>query len=268
MGTVAVFQLIDSSTCCLTHQLVTHTDTADGFATHRHLFLQDIDSLNTTVWIARTISQKQSVELHIGIVVVPGHTNHLHSATYQTADDVLLHTAVNQHHASACSFVIFNNVFARNLLHPVYVLVCRERVAAHRAFELQAAHHHAVLTQHLRQLAGINAGNSWHLLTLQPVAQTLAGIPVAIRFAIVADNDCRGINPVALHKRGQSVVLHRKRRHSVVSHQRIGQHHQLTGIARVGQTFRIAHHGGVEHHLTSHWGIIAEALALEFRSII
>ena len=119
MGTMTVFQLIDGGTAGLCQQLVAHADTADGFARGRHLFLQHLYSCHTTIRIARAISQEETIELHIGIVVVPRYTDHFYPSANQAADDVMLHATIHQHHLLACAFVIADNVFAANLIYPV-----------------------------------------------------------------------------------------------------------------------------------------------------
>ena len=125
-----------------------------------------------------------------------------------------------------------------------------------------------MLTEHLCQLAGVDARHARHLFALEPVSQTLTGVPMGIGLTIVTHDNGQGIYPVALHESGNAIALYGKGRHAIVAYQRIGQRHQLSGIARICQALGIAHHGRVEYHLSNHGLLIAEALSLEFRSVL
>ena len=52
--------------------------------------------LFTSLWVARTIGQKQSIELKLVEVIVPRHAHHLDTAPDQTTDDIRLHAAVDE----------------------------------------------------------------------------------------------------------------------------------------------------------------------------
>ena len=91
---------------------------------------------------------------------------------------------------------------------------------------------------------------------------------MGIGLAIIAHDNGRSVNPVALHKGGDTISLHLEGRHTIVTHQRVGQRHQLSGIAGVCQTLRIAHHGRVEHNLARHGFLISEALSLKCCSVL
>ena len=274
MGAVTVLQLIDSGTGSFGQQLITHTDATDGSAAFRQLTLQHIHRFDTTVWIAGAIGQEQAVELHISIVVVPGHTDDLATTVDQTTDDILLDTAVDKNHLTPCPLVVADDIAATDTLHPVdgtVVFLCRLLLWHSNilnAFELQPTHHHTMLTQHLRQGTGVDAGHTGYVLTLQPVAQRLACIPVVVLLAIVTHDDGRGINLVTLHESGEPVGLNTERRHTIVAHQRIGKHQHLAGIAGVGERLGITHHGSIEHHLTCYGLLIPEALSLESCSVL
>ena len=73
---------------------------------------------------------------------------------------------------------------------------------------------------------------------------------------------------LTLHKRRQIILFDRERRYSVVSDQRIGQHHQLTGVRRIGKAFRITGHGSIEHHFAGYRLIVTKREAVELASVI
>ena len=125
-----------------------------------------------------------------------------------------------------------------------------------------------MLSEHLRQGPSVDACHTWYLLATEPITQALYGIPVRILLGIVADDEGLGINTVALHKIGYTIITHAKRGYTIVAHQWISHHEHLPRIAGVCQTLRITHHGRVEHHLSDHFLIVAEALPSEFCSVL
>ena len=46
--------------------------------------------------VARTVSQELSIEVKLVEIIVPRHSNDLHTPPNQTADDVRLHAAIHQ----------------------------------------------------------------------------------------------------------------------------------------------------------------------------
>ena len=222
MRAVPILQLIDRRTTGLCQQLVTHADTTDGLATHGHLLLQNLDSIHTLVGVARTVSQEETVEGHLRIVIVPRYANHLNATVDETAYDVGLHTAIDEHHLLAGTLVVADDILAADTLHPVDGTVVLGFNCCSITVEDQLAHHHAMLTKHLRQLTGVNARHTGHLLTLQPVGQALLGVPVRVLLAVVGHNDSRSVDSVTLHKRRQAILLEREWRHTIVTHKRKG----------------------------------------------
>ena len=124
-----------------------------------------------------------------------------------------------------------------------------------------------MLTQHFSQLAGVDAGNSRHMLALEPIGKRLYSIPMTILLAIVGNDDCRSMDFVTLHKCSQTILFDSERRHAIVTYKRISENHQLTCVGRVGKALRIAHHGCIEHHLASNGLVVAKRLSVELGSI-
>ena len=264
---MTILQLVDSSTGSLGKQLVTHADTADRLAALADLLANNINSILTHIWVARTIGKEQSVEVHIGVIVIPRHTNHLYASVDEATDDVCLHTAVNENHLLAGTLVVTDNLLAAHLVNEVYTLVVSLRYVVRLIIKENLTHHHAMLTKHLSQLTGIDACDSWHFLTLQPVGKTLHCIPVAVLLAVIIHDDGRSINLVTLHEGWQTVLLESKWWHTIVAHERECKCHQLTGVRRVGQTLWISHHGCVEHNLARYRSVISKRFAMELGSI-
>ena len=264
---MTILQLVDSSTGSLRKQLVTHTDTADRLATLVDLLADNIHSILAHIWVTRTICQEQAIEIHIGVIVIPRHTNYLNTSVDEATDDVSLHTAVNEYHLLTGTLVITDNLLAAHLVNEVYTLVVSLRDVVWFIIKENLTHHHTMLTKHLSQLTGIDACDSWHLFALQPVGKTLHCIPVAVLLAVIIHDDGRSINLVTLHEGWQTVLLESKWWHTIVAHERECKCHQLTGVRRVGQTLWISHHGRVEHNLARYRSVISKRFAMELGSI-
>ena len=264
---MTILQLVDSSTGSLGKQLVTHTNTADRLAALADLLANNVYCILTHVWVARTIGKEQSVEIHICVIVIPRHTDHLNASVDEATDDVCLHTAVNENHLLAGTLIVTDNLLAAHLVNEVYTLVVSLRYVVWFIIKENLTHHHTMFTKHLSQLTGIDACDSWHLFALQPVGKTLHCIPVAILLAVIIHDDGRSINLVTLHEGWQTILLESKWWHTIVAHERECKCHQLTGVRRVGQTLWISHHGCVEHNLARYRSIISKRFAMELGSI-
>ena len=264
---MTILQLVDSSTGSLGKQLVTHTNTADRLAALADLLANNVYCILTHVWVARTIGKEQSVEIHICVIVIPRHTDHLNASVDEATDDVCLHTAVNENHLLAGTLVVTDNLLAAHLVNEVYTLVVSLRYVVWFIIKENLTHHHTMFTKHLSQLTGIDACDSWHLFALQPVGKTLHCIPVAILLAVIIHDDGRSINLVTLHEGWQTILLESKWWHTIVAHERECKCHQLTGVRRVGQTLWISHHGCVEHNLARYRSVISKRFAMELGSI-
>ena len=140
------------------------------------------------------------------------------------------------------------------------------RVGNHIVFlvvEDDFTHHDPVFTEHLGELSRVDAGDAGHLFALQPFGQTFLRIPMRIVRTVITDNDGARMNAVTFHKGGQTVFFKRERRHTIVAHKWISEHHKLSGIGRIGQTLGITRHRRVENDLTGHGSFITEALSVK-----
>ena len=73
---------------------------------------------------------------------------------------------------------------------------------------------------------------------------------------------------LAFHKQRKSGVSRFCRWDSVVACERIGHHQHLSGIAGVGEAFRVTGHSSIEHHLSTDISFVSEAFAIENGAII
>ena len=77
VAAMAVFQLIHFCTCSLRQQLIAHANATNGLVAVKGLanvFYSD----SGKVGIARTVRNKQSVELHLIEIVIPRHSHNFH----------------------------------------------------------------------------------------------------------------------------------------------------------------------------------------------
>ena len=96
MRAVTVLQFIGLRTCGTRQQLIAQTDT---HARTDSLIIQEgadmLHRLAALLWVARTVSQEQAVELQLVEIIVPRHTNDLDATFDQTADDIGLYATID-----------------------------------------------------------------------------------------------------------------------------------------------------------------------------
>lgn len=122
------------------------------------------------------------------------------------------------------------------------------------------SHHHSVFTKYFGQFTRIDARDTRHLFTFQPFTQTFHCIPVAIFIRIVTYDNRFRMYFLTFHKSGESIRFDGKRRNSIVSYQRIGKSHQLSGVGRVSEALRISGHGGIENYFARHRLLVTKRL--------
>ena len=270
--TVTILQFVDRCACSFREQLVAHADAHAG--THLRIGEKSanvFNSLHAGVGIAGAVGQKQAVELQFIEVVVPRHANHFHTAVDQATNDVVFHTTVHQNHfrcrGVAVSRRITHDFLATYFRNEVNALILSVGHVLRLVVEKDFSHHHPVFTEHFGEFTRVDARNAGHFFALQPFSQTFFRIPMRIVRAVVADNDRPRVDAVAFHKSGQPVFFKREGWHTIVAHQRVSEHHKLSGIGRIGEALGIARHGRVENNLTGHGSFVAEALSVKASTV-
>ena len=228
--------------------------------------------LATLLWVARAIGQEQTVKVQLVKVVVPGHSDNLDPTTYQTTDNIGLDTTVNQNDLFLSTFIITYNLLAAYFLHPVHrtiILSVITPLAFRRGGggEAYLSHHDAMLTEHLGEATGINACDGGNLFSLEPRCQRLLSIPMTKLFTIVSHDECLGMDAVALHEQGKTIVTNTCIWHAVVANQWKCRYQYLPRIAGVCQTLWITRHGGVKDHLSDGLRLEAKRMAIEYCAI-
>ena len=183
----------------------------------------------------------------------------------------MFHTTVHQNHFR-CGGVAVGRRIAHDFLatyfrHEVNALVLRLGHVLRFVIEKDFSHHHAVFAEHFGEFTRVNARDAGHFFALQPFGQTFFRIPMRIVRTVIADDDRPRVDAVAFHESGHPIFFKREGRHTIIAHQRVSEHHKLSGIGRIGEALRIARHGRVEYDLTGHRSFIAEALSVKASTV-
>ncbi len=247
------------------NQLMSHADTEDRQLAPE-LFHQ-LDHRSHVLRVAGAVRQHEAVGmeghdlLHGGVV---GHDRHVAAHAVQQTDDIVLDAAVNGHH------VVFVVGDAR---HPALLAAhARNHVVRHDVL-LQFAQglfagRRGVGDDHLlgplvaddaRQGTGIDAPDGRNVVLLEDLVQRLRVAEVRRRVVVLADDHA------ADGRRFGLVILVG---HTVVADQRVGHHHHLIGVRRVGHDLLIPHHRGVEDDLVDGLAVGTETVSVEFTAVL
>ena len=202
---MAVLELVYIGSGCLCEQLVAHADTTDRLALHIHLLLDNLDCIFASVRVARAVGKEESVEVHVGIIIVPWYTYDLNATVDEATDDIGFHTTINKHNPLASTLVILDNILATYKVNKINALIVGLGDIIWLVVKEDFTHHHTGFAQHFGQFASVDACDAWHMFTLQPLGQALFSIPVRVLLAIVGNNDGRSIDSVTLHECGQTI---------------------------------------------------------------
>ena len=148
MRTMAVFQLVNRGSGSLPQQLIAHANATNRFAGSADLLANYVYSFLTCVRIARPISQKQAVKIHVGIIIIPRNADYFHPSINQTTDDIGLHSAVNEYHFLSCSLLISDDFLTRNFRNKVHSLIISLRHFIRNVVKNNASLHDSMFTKH------------------------------------------------------------------------------------------------------------------------
>lgn len=149
VGAMTILQFVDGGSCGFAQQLVAHADATDRLAAHRDLLADDVDGSLTGIGVAGAVGQEQTIEVHVGIVVVPRHADNLHATVNETTDDIGLDTAVDEHHFLSGTLVVTDDALGGDLVDEVDTLIGGLRHIVGLVVEDDLAHHHAMFAEHL-----------------------------------------------------------------------------------------------------------------------
>ena len=117
---VSIFEFIGFCTTCERKQLITHTDTEYRFI----CFHRCADVGNSCFAVSRisgSVGDKQSVIFQRIKIIIPRHPNNGCIPFEQTAYDVMLHSAIHQHH-SVFSIAIRNYFRAACFCYLIFII--------------------------------------------------------------------------------------------------------------------------------------------------
>src|SRR5207302_1027294 len=211
--------------------------------------------------IARTIRQEYAIRrerLHFLRARLRRHDGHAAAEIGEQPQDIALDAEIVGHdvqplvradgRAAAlrphAALVPLEAALARDNLREIHALQPRELASGFHGrslIDLLAGHDaaglRALLAQHARELARIDAGDGDDAAALEKLGERLVGAPVARQDRQVADDEARGID-----LRGFEVFGCGAR----VADVRAGQCDDLTGVGRIGENFLVARQRGIE----------------------
>mmetsp|Transcript_56273 Transcript_56273/g.101140 ORF Transcript_56273/g.101140 Transcript_56273/m.101140 type:complete len:315 (-) Transcript_56273:450-1394(-) len=214
-ATVSELHLVSLGACSNGQQLVSQAN-----AENRHCWpllhhlAEDLHGGDALLRVARSVAEKQPVELLRGVVVVPG--NNLDAAlqvVQEEAQNVAFHAAVDAHDQRgwAVGIVIPGQVESRLSHRDLSDEVAQVRVLPSRCTRLLANGHSsklgAFLAETLRDCARVDAEDTGHSLLFHPCVEALHGGIVRGREGILCHNNGYGIDLLAFEELGDPVLV-------------------------------------------------------------
>ena len=218
-----------------------------------------VDGFRADGRIAGTVGQEQTVVVHFGEIVVPRHPHDLDVPGNQAAEDVVLDAAIDQDDPLG-ALSVPDDLLAADGLDQVVLNTIGLFGAA---VDDNPSRHHALLPNHPGESPGVDAGDARHLLPLEPVAQALHGVPVAVVLTVIGNHEPADVNPLRLGMQHQAVRAGAHVGNPVIAYEGIAHAEDLPLKRRVRQTFGVPHHRSGENDLAVRRTVIAETPALQ-----
>ena len=265
VAAMAVFQLEGVGTRGPGQQLVPHADAEDGL-----VFLHGLPEVPhrglTQFRVAGAIGDEQPVVFKCVEVVVPRYPYQADAPFYEAAQDIVFHSAVDQHHCFVAVSVTYclRAAYQRHLVLGIGV---GDGEIPAGAMRLDDAGHRAFFAQGLREGPGVYAVDTGYVLFLEPGVQALHSVEMAVGFRIVADDKAPCPDALRLEVAADAVFVGFFGRYPVIAYERIAYTENLAAVRRVGKTFGVTHHGGREHEFSISRGCIPETVAFEYMAV-
>ncbi len=175
VGTVAVLELDGLCASSKSDKLVTHTDAHDGDLRGLKQLAEVVDRGCAVSWVTGAVGDEDTVKVVGDLVdgVVEGEAGDAGAARNETAEDVLLDTAVDQSYVHvAQGRADVEGSFGRYTTHKVDGLrvdVCLVLIGIVLFTNRDASKRRTLLTEVCYNLASVNAGNGGDTLSSTPL---------------------------------------------------------------------------------------------------
>ncbi|MPM21679.1 hypothetical protein SDC9_68124 [bioreactor metagenome] len=147
--------------------MVSHADSENRFS-GLHCFSDVVYGWRTESRVTGTVGNKQSVELHLVKIVIPGYAHDCRIPFQQAADDVVFHTAIDQYHF-VLSAAVDNHLLAACFCNLIFVIGIHKRYIGFTRKD-QFTKHCPFFPDQLGQFARVDAVDGRYFVFLQPVA--------------------------------------------------------------------------------------------------
>jgi len=109
-----------------------------------------------------------------------------------------------------------------------------------------AAKHHPVLAELLRERTRIDAGDARNFMVLQPMMKRTHRLEVAEIFAHLRDDHAAHMHRFALEVLRESPLVHFRARHAVIADEGVREDEDLSAVAWVRETLHVPRHPRIE----------------------
>ena len=269
MCTIAIFELDRLRACSQREQLMTQADTKDGDLAGLHQLAQMVDCLLAMRRITRTVGNEYTIKVVGNLVdrVVEWEAGNAGATADQTAEDVLLDTAID--HSHMAGRIGSTDVKGRLCANPAYQ-VDLFRIHERRVLILivllsncYSGQGRTLLSQICDYSSCINSGNGWDALSGTPVAQTLHSGPVTVMLCCICNDHTDSLYMWRLEVFQQPMLVTDTRRDAVVADERLCEDEDLATVGRVGEGFRVANERCCEDCFAGDVGLRTERLAVK-----
>ena len=221
------------------------------------------DGFGNVARVARAAGEEHAVRLHNEYGLgggVPRHHGYVAAAGAQAAHYAQFDAQIDSHHVEAVvGGAVVPALFAGAALHRV-AADGRFGEAFQRLFhgrtgigQQRAAA--AAIADEAGEAARVHFADAGDVAVFQHLRQRARIAEVGGLVVVIAHHEAGGQRRAALE-----VVVG----DAVVADHRVGHHHDLKGVGRVGDDLLIADHGGIEHHFAHTFASVAEAPAVKF----
>mmetsp|Transcript_2843 Transcript_2843/g.11166 ORF Transcript_2843/g.11166 Transcript_2843/m.11166 type:complete len:585 (-) Transcript_2843:4-1758(-) len=256
-ATVAELHLVGGRTRSQGQKLVAKADGEDWqVGPLLHDFLEVTDGLLALLRVAGAVADEESIELLLGVVVVPRNDLQIDlQVVEEKTDHVVLHATVHRQncHGRGLTLLLLRFITLRALDRHLVDQVPEVRIVPSRRggplADDDGSQGGAPRSQELRDGARVHAEDAGHIVLLQPLGESPCGGKVRGAEGIFRDDDGNGVDPLALKVLRQPVYIGVVAWHAVVADEREGHDQDLAGEGWVGEGLRVADHARRENDL-------------------